>query len=67
LDIFILAYIIFKEFNITHVYAREKVKRWVHDRASRFLESYFKESLGSRHSALTNLRRLSAQVILAII
>ena len=43
-------------------HAREKVKRWVRDRASRFLESYFKESLGSRHPALTILRRLSAQV-----
>ena len=43
-------------------HAREKVKRWVRDRATRFLESYFKESLGSRHPALTILRRLSAQV-----
>ncbi len=32
------------------------------EQASRFLESYFKESLGSRHPALTILRRLSAQV-----
>ena len=34
----------------------------VREQASRFLESYFKESLGSRHPALTILRRLSAQV-----
>lgn len=43
-------------------HSREKVKRWVRDQATRFLESYFKESLGSRHPALTILRRLSAQV-----
>ena len=43
-------------------HSREKAKRWVREQASRFLESYFKESLGSRHPALTILRRLSAQV-----
>ena len=32
------------------------------DQAARFLEQYFRESLGSRHPALTILRRLSAQV-----
>lgn len=32
------------------------------DQAGRFLEQYFRESLGSRHPALTILRRLSAQV-----
>ena len=42
--------------------SKEKAKRWVREQASRFLESYFKESLGSRHPALTILRRLSAQV-----
>jgi len=35
---------------------------WVRDQAARFLEQYFRESLGSRHPALTILRRLSAQV-----
>jgi E3 ubiquitin-protein ligase TRIP12 len=43
-------------------HSKEKAKRWVREQASRFLESYFKESLGSRHPALTILRRLSAQV-----
>jgi len=43
-------------------HSREKAKRWVREQASRFLEAYFKESLGSRHPALTILRRLSAQV-----
>ena len=43
--------------------SKEKAKRWVREQASRFLESYFKESLGSRHPALTILRRLSAQVL----
>jgi len=43
-------------------HGREKAKRWVREQAARFLESYFKESLGSRHPALTILRRLSAQV-----
>ena len=46
----------------TMAHSREKAKRWVREQASRFLESYFKESLGSRHPALTILRRLSAQV-----
>ncbi len=46
----------------TLAHSREKAKRWVREQASRFLESYFKESLGSRHPALTILRRLSAQV-----
>ena len=32
------------------------------DQAARFLEQYLRESLGSRHPALTILRRLSAQV-----
>ena len=32
------------------------------DQAGRFLEQHFRESLGSRHPALTILRRLSAQV-----
>ena len=36
---------------------------WVRDQAARFLEQYFRESLGSRHPALTILRRLSAQVL----
>ena len=39
------------------------VKVWVRDQAARFLEQYFRESLGSRHPALTILRRLSAQVL----
>jgi len=34
----------------------------VRDQAGRFLEQHFRESLGSRHPALTILRRLSAQV-----
>ena len=46
----------------TMAHSREKAKRWVREQSSRFLESYFKESLGSRHPALTILRRLSAQV-----
>eukprot|EP00095_Tigriopus_kingsejongensis_P008879 maker-scaffold15_size728074-snap-gene-6.27 protein:Tk08879 transcript:maker-scaffold15_size728074-snap-gene-6.27-mRNA-1 annotation:"e3 ubiquitin-protein ligase trip12 isoform x2" len=46
----------------TMAHSREKAKRWVREQASRFLEAYFKESLGSRHPALTILRRLSAQV-----
>ena len=46
----------------TMAHSREKAKRWVREQASRFMESYFKESLGSRHPALTILRRLSAQV-----
>ena len=46
----------------TMAHSREKAKRWVREQASRFLENYFKESLGSRHPALTILRRLSAQV-----
>ena len=46
----------------TLAHSREKAKRWVREQATRFLESYFKESLGSRHPALTILRRLSAQV-----
>ncbi len=46
----------------TMAHSREKAKRWVREQASRTLESYFKESLGSRHPALTILRRLSAQV-----
>ena len=41
---------------------REKVRIWVRDQAGRFLEQHFRESLGSRHPALTILRRLSAQV-----
>ena len=47
--------------------SKEKAKRWVREQASRFLESYFKESLGSRHPALTILRRLSAQVLRAVL
>merc|ERR1719308_24543 len=46
----------------THQQTREKAKIWVRDQAGRFLEQYFRESLGSRHPALTILRRLSAQV-----
>ncbi|CAB4064432.1 TRIP12 [Lepeophtheirus salmonis] len=46
----------------TMAHGREKAKRWVRERATKFLESYFKESLGSRHPALTILRRLSVQV-----
>merc|ERR1719228_2063889 len=46
----------------THQQTREKAKVWVRDQAGRFLEKYFRESLGSRHPALTILRRLSAQV-----
>ena len=46
----------------THHQTREKVKIWVRDQAGRFLEQHFRESLGSRHPALTILRRLSAQV-----
>lgn len=46
----------------THQHHREKVKIWVRDQAGRFLEQHFRESLGSRHPALTILRRLSAQV-----
>merc|ERR1719186_823686 len=46
----------------THQQIREKVKMWARDQAGKFLEKYFKESLGSRHPALTILRRLSAQV-----
>ena len=46
----------------THHHHREKVKIWVRDQAGRFLEQHFRESLGSRHPALTILRRLSAQV-----
>ncbi|QQP32337.1 Thyroid hormone receptor interactor 12, partial [Caligus rogercresseyi] len=46
----------------TLAHGREKAQRWVRERASTFLESYFKESLGSRHPALTILRRLSVQV-----
>ena len=46
----------------THQQTREKAKVWVRDQAARFLEQYFRESLGSRHPALTILRRLSAQV-----
>ena len=46
----------------THNQTRDKAKIWVRDQAGRFLEQYFKESLGSRHPALTILRRLSAQV-----
>ena len=46
----------------TMAHSREKAKRWVREQATRFLEAYFKESLGSRHPALTILRRLSAQV-----
>ena len=46
----------------SHQQHREKVKIWVRDQASRFLEQHFRESLGSRHPALTILRRLSAQV-----
>lgn len=46
----------------SHTQTREKAKTWVRDQAARFLEQYFRESLGSRHPALTILRRLSAQV-----
>ena len=46
----------------THHHHRDKVKIWVRDQAGRFLEQHFRESLGSRHPALTILRRLSAQV-----
>lgn len=46
----------------TVAHSREKAKRWVREQASRFLEAYFKESLGSRHPALTILRRLTVQV-----
>ena len=46
----------------TMAHSREKAKKWVRGQAARFLESYFQESLGSRHPALTILRRLSAQV-----
>jgi E3 ubiquitin-protein ligase TRIP12 len=41
---------------------REKIKIWVRNEAQKLLEENFKESLGSRHPALTILRRLSAQV-----
>ena len=34
------------------------------DQAARMMEQHFRESLGSRHPALTILRRLSAQVVL---
>ena len=37
---------------------------WVSDQVARMMEQYFRESLGSRHPALTILRRLSAQAIL---
>jgi len=46
----------------THSQTREKVKVWVRNEAQKLLEENFKESLGSRHPALTILRRLSAQV-----
>jgi E3 ubiquitin-protein ligase TRIP12 len=46
----------------THTQTREKVKTWVRNEAQKLLEENFKESLGSRHPALTILRRLSAQV-----
>ncbi len=46
----------------TMAHSRDKAKKWVRGQAARFLESYFQESLGSRHPALTILRRLSAQV-----
>jgi len=46
----------------THQQTREKIKIWVRNEAQRLLEEKFKESLGSRHPALTILRRLSAQV-----
>jgi len=43
-------------------HTREKIKVWVRNEAHKLLEDNFKESLGSRHPALTILRRLSAQV-----
>jgi len=46
----------------SHQQTREKIKVWVRNEAQRLLEANFKESLGSRHPALTILRRLSAQV-----
>jgi hypothetical protein len=54
-------------FDFTELFTRLKfswrVKVWVREQSRRFLEQYFRESLGSRHPALTILRRLSAQVI----
>lgn len=46
----------------THQHSKDKAKVWVREQSRRFLEQYFRESLGSRHPALTILRRLSAQV-----
>ncbi|XP_023345840.1 E3 ubiquitin-protein ligase TRIP12 [Eurytemora carolleeae] len=46
----------------SHHQTREKIKIWVRNEAQKLLEENFKESLGSRHPALTILRRLSAQV-----
>jgi hypothetical protein len=42
-------------------------KVWVREQSRRFLEQYFRESLGSRHPALTILRRLSAQVPILVV